>query len=371
MKPLKKYLMLSLITVVAFIQSCAPIANNIVSSNRCDNFYDNVPIVGGGIDNYNSYRNNRYKINIANDKSTITVKAEFKGVSGRIYLLNSAGSYVVYSSAALSPSIEDFVVDKAGIYYVVLNSNEPGTYSLDICGGVSSVEVINADKKSFDSQNMVTGGGNDAYNSWRNKRFTFDVTEDNSNIDFVMKSKATNCRMYILNSAGNYISYSGNGVYEQISPLNLKKGTYNIVVCGEYGKTTNFDLAIYSKSGVVINPSNVNSTTFSKKYGSFSLAGGVDAYNSLQNRKFSFTVNSTTYIDLIGNSYGLNCRMYLLNSAGNYTNYGANGVYSSIEQLQVISGTYTVVMCGDKDKNGTFDVILYSKEGAVTDLVAK
>jgi hypothetical protein len=369
MKSSKKYLLLSLIIITTWLQSCTP--EDGVLSNRCKNFYDNVPIVGGGNDNYNSYRNNRYKINIANDKSTITVKAEFKGVNGRIYLLNSAGVSVKYSGAGTSSSIEDYVIDKAGIYYIVLNSNESGTYSLDICGSVASVDVINADKKSFDNQNMVTGGGNDAYNSWRNKHFNFDVTEDDSDIDFAVKSKTTNCRMYILNSAGNSIKYSGNGLYELISPLNLKKGTYSIVVCGEEGKSTNFDLAIYSKSGVIINQGAINSTIFSKKDGTFSLAGGIDNFTSLQNRKFTFTANSTTYIDLVGNSSGLNSRIYLLNSAGNSIKYSGNSVSNSIEQFQVTSGTYTVVMCGEKDKSGTFDITLHSKDGAVTDLVPK
>lgn len=369
MKSLKNHLLLSLLVVTTLFQSCTP--EDTILSNRCKNFYDNVAIVGGGTDNFNSYRNNHYKITIANDKATITLKAEFKGTNGRIYILNSAGNSVKYSGNGTSVAIEDFVVDKAGTYYVVLNSKEPGTYSLDICGGVTSSSVITADKKSFDNQNMTVGGGQDAYNSWRNKRFNFDVTEDDVDIDFVMKSKTTNCRIYILNSAGNSIKYSGLGVNEEITPLNLKKGTYAAVVCGEENKSTNFDLSIYAKSGVVTNSNTVNSTSYVKKTGSISQAGGIDSYTSLQNPKFTFTVNTPTYIDVITNSAGLNCRTYLLNSAGNSLKYSGSGVFNSIEQFQINSGTYTAVVCGEKDKNGTFDVILHSKEGTVTDLVAK
>jgi hypothetical protein len=215
------------------------------------------------------------------------------------------------------------------------------------------------------------GGGVDAYNSWRNKRFTFEIKEDDSDIDFVFKSKTTNCRMYVLNSAGNSIKYSDVGLYEGISPLNLKKGIYSLVVCAEEGKSNNFDLSIYSKSSVIVNASNINSSNFSKKNGVFNLAGGVDNFNSLTNPKFTFTANSTTYIDLVGNSSGLNSRIYLLNSAGNSIKYSGNSISNSIEQYQITSGTYTVVMCGEKDKNGSFDIILHSKDGVVSDLVAK
>jgi hypothetical protein len=370
MKTLKNQVLFVLLALTIFLQFCSP-DDSATPSGRCKNYFDNVPIVGGGNDNYNSFRNNRYKIAIATDKSTITVKAEFKGVSGRIYILNSAGNSIKYSSVGISESITDYIIDKAGTYYVTLNSNEPGTYSLDICGNVSNVETISATKKSFDNQNMLVGGGQDSYNSWRNKHFTFEITEDDSYVDFTTKSKTTNCRMYILNSAGNSIKYSGVGIYEGISPLNLNKGIYSVVVCGEESKATTFDLAIYAKSGVVTNANNVNSTSFTKKTGLFSPGGGIDSYTSLTNPKFTFTVNAPTQIDVIANSAGLNCRIYLLNSAGNSIKYSSVGISTTIEQLQLASGTYTVVMCGDKDKNGSFDVILHSKEGTVSDLVAK
>jgi hypothetical protein len=289
MKSSKNYGLLSLIALSIFIQSCKP--EDTVLSNRCKNFYDNVPIVGGGTDNYNSFRNNRYKITIANDKTTITVKSEFKGTNGRIFLLNSAGVNIRSSNSGVSASITDYVIDKSGVYYVVLNTNEPSTYSLDICGDVASSSFINADKKSFDNQNMLTGGGTDAYNSWRNKRFTFEVTEDDSDIDFVLKSKTTNCRIFILNSAGSNIRSSNTSISQEISPLNLKKGIYSIVICAEESKPNSFDLAVYSKIGVLQNVNIINSTNFTKKEGTFNPAGGTDTYQSLQNKRFTFRRN--------------------------------------------------------------------------------
>ena len=362
---ISKILSAFFLILATLTQSCTP------ESNRCNFFYDNVAIVGGGNDNYNSFRNNRYKITIATDKSTITIKAEFKGTNGRIYILNSAGSSVKYSGVGISESITDYVVDKAGTYYVVLNSSEPGTYSLDICGDVAKVETVDATKKSFDNQNMLVGGGPDAYNSWRNKHFTFEITENDSYVDFTTKSKTTNCRIYILNSAGNSIKYSGLGINEGISPLNLDKGIYSVVVCGEESKATTFDLAIYAKSGVVTNANNVNSTSFIKKTGLFSPGGGIDAFTSLTNPKFTFTVSTPTQIDVIANSAGLNNRIYLLNSAGSSIKYSSAALNTTIEQFQLANGTYTVVMCGEKDKNGSFDVVLHSKEGTVSDLVPR
>jgi hypothetical protein len=370
MKTLKKQILFMLLALTIFLQSCTP-DDSATPFGRCKNYFDNVPIVGGGTVNFNSFRNNRYKVNIPSDKSTITIKAEFKGTNGRIYILNSAGNSIKNSDANISVSITDYLLDKAGTYYVVLNTNEPSTYSLDICGDVSTVETISASKKSFDTQSMLTGGGTVAYNSWRNKHFTFEITEDDSYVDFTTKSKTTNCRMYILNSAGTSIRNSDVGTYEAISPLNLNKGIYSVVVCGEESKATNFDLAIYSKSGVVTNANNVNSTSFTKKTGQFSPGGGTTAFTSLTNPKFTFTVNTPTRIDVIANSAGLNCRIYLLNSAGNSISNSDVGISTNIEQLQLASGTYTVVMCGEKDKNGSFDVVLHSKEGTVSDLVPK
>jgi hypothetical protein len=369
MKTLKKQALFVILILTVLLQACKP--DEAVPSNRCKNYFDNVTIVGGGTENFNSFRNNRYKINIATDKSTITIKAEFKGVSGRIYILNSAGSSIKNSGLSISESITDYVVDKAGTYYVVLNSSESGTYSLDICGDVSNVEAISATKKSFDNQNMTVGGGSEAYNSWRNKHFAFEITEDDSYVDFIIKSKITNCRIYILNSAGNTIKNSGVGLFEGISPLNLSKGTYSVVVCGEENKSTNFDFAIYAKSGVVTNANSINSTSFTKKTGLFSPGGGTEAFTSLANPKFNFTVNVPTQIDVIANSAGLNCRIYILNSAGGSIKNSGVALSATIEQYQLASGTYTVVVCGEKDKNGSFEVMLHSKEGTVTDLVPK
>ncbi len=339
--------------------------------NRCKFFYDNVPIVGGGVNNYNSWRNNHYKITIANDKTTISIKAAFKGVNGRIYILNSAGNSINYTNTEISPSIDDFVIDKAGTYYVVLNAEGIGTYSLDICGSVAAAELINSSKISFDNQNMPVGGGVSIYNSWRNNHFSFEVTEDDSDVDFLVKSKVTNCRIYILNSAGNSVSYTNTGTFPEISPLNLKKGLYYIVVNGEEDKATSFDLTIYSKTGVVANTKSITSTAFSKKTGAFSPGGGVDNYNSLLSRKFTLTVAATTYIDLIANSSGLNNRIYLLNSAGNSMTNTNSGVVTEIIAYKIDKGTYTVVVNGDKDKNGIFDLTLHSQEGTVSDLVPK
>jgi hypothetical protein len=373
MKSVTNHLLTLALLLTMLMSSCTPEStpNNPTPSNHCKNYFENITIVGGGIDNYNSWRNNHYKITIANDKTTISIKADFKGVNGRIYLLNSAGDYLTYSDIGTSVALEDFVVNKAGTYYIILNSEDVGTYSLDICGDVATVEVLKSTKISFDNQNMAVGGGTDSYNSWRNKHFSFEVPEDNTFIDFLVKSKVTNCRIYIINSAGDYLTYSDIGTYTKVSPFNFKKGTYYIVVNGEEDKATTFDLTVYSKAASIINAKNISSTNFSKKTGSFNPGGGVDNYSSLLSRKFTFSVSTLTHIDLIANSSGLNTRLYLLNSTGNYITYSDVGTYNRIESHKLTKGTYTVAVNGDEDKNGTFDLILHSQEGTVTDLVPK
>ncbi len=361
-----------LIVLASMFTACEPVTpEDDPSSQHCANYFPNVPIVGGGVSNYKSYRNNHYKFSITADGTVLDIKVEFKGTNGRIYLLNSAGDYLTSSYDGVSNSLTAYEFQKSGTYFIVIASENTGDYNLQICGSLADLNPIPSDKLSFNDQVITEGGGISSYKSWRNLHYSFEVTENTSDVDFIVKSNKTNCRIYLLNSAGDYVTSSYDGTNALISPYQLNKGIYSIVVASEEGKETSFGLDIFCKKAIVKNQKLIASSKFSKKVGSLNLGGGINEYKSPLSKKFNFSVLERSHIDLVASSSGLNHRIYILNSAGDYVTSSYVGVQSSVAQYELNVGSYTAVITGDKDKNGTFDVKLHGKAGAITDLQPK
>lgn len=346
--------------------------NSQLPDDHCANYFENVPIIGGGINNFNSFRNNHYKIVIPKDNSTISISVKITGANGKIYLLDDAGNYLTYSSEGTNVAIDKFKIRNEGNYIIVINSENQGIYSLDICGDVLSAEPLIADVINFNAGNWNPAGGINHYNSWRNKHFSIDVKEDNSYIDFIAKSQGLSCKIYILNSAGEYITYSSEGTDVQIIAFKIVyKGTYSIVICGEDDNIGTFDLSMVSKSGVIQNAKKINSTNFNPHSGAWNPGGGMNNYISPKNDKYFFTVSKTTHIDLVAKAAGANAKIYILNSANDYITYSSEGLQPTITQYKITPGDYSAVLTTGENKSGTYNLIIYSKEGTISDLIPK
>lgn len=244
---------------------------------------------------------------------------------------------------------------------------------MEICGDVDKVSRIDNFKFNFSNEVLISAGGIDAKNSWRNKHYTFTVNQDNSIVDFVVNSRDINCRLYILNSVGDYINYSslGRTLEEIIAFEFVKKGIYTVVVCGEEDKAGGFDLSFYSKVGILSDIRILNSTNFNPHCGIWKPGGGIDNELSPLNDKFSFTIKDRTFIDVISNAAGTNSRIFILNSANKYITYSSIGVNPKVVEYNLLPGSYSLVLTAPENTSGTYCVTIHSKEGSITDLIPK
>lgn len=69
--------------------------------NHCKDYFENQDIIGVGLNDYKSYRNNHYELIINKAKAIISLRSIFQMTNGRIYILNSAGNYINYSSPGI------------------------------------------------------------------------------------------------------------------------------------------------------------------------------------------------------------------------------------------------------------------------------
>lgn len=358
-------------TLLVTTFACDPIHVSPFPGVNCIAFYEDVPIVGGGDYEYNSYRNNHYKIVVPNDNSLVSIAADFTGTEGRIYILNDAGEILTNSYLTDYATIENYEINFSGIYYVVITSDNPGTYTLDICGDITSSLPINADLFTFNAQSWNPAGGDYQKNSWRNQHFKIETTEDNTFIDIIAHSQGLNCRIYLTNSAGGALTNSYLDQHVLINAYKIEnKGVCYVTICGEDDKSGTFDLSIVSKSGTLINVEKINSTNFNKHPGGWNPGGGIYNYESPLNDKYAFTVSNHCFVDIIAKSAGANCKLYLLNSAGNPVSGGISytAIYADLVAVELVPGNYKVVVCADDGDSGTYDLYFYSKSGAVTDL---
>jgi hypothetical protein len=364
---MKSFIQLSLLILIFgfTFQSCEIIPED-SSNGHCPNYFENIDIIGGGSNQYNSYRNNHYEMNVNTDNTIITLSCIFNGTNGRMYILNSAGDYIQYSSEGQQVDITSYNISKSGKYYIIICAEQAGTYDLDACGSIALIRQNN-ETSALNQQKTPDGGGINTYNSWRNIHYAFEVKNNSTYIDFLVNSKSGNTRIYILNSAGNYIQYSSEGTRPNIVGYELPKGKYQLIVCNEVDKPNNFDLSMYFLQGSVSPLTFMPSTSYSAKMSSFT-GDGINEYNSPKNKKYRLVVNELTHIDCLLKTSGLNGRLYILNSAGNYIQYSNEGVNTGIISYEIPKGIYTIVVCGEKGKSGKFDIGIVSKSGSISDL---
>jgi hypothetical protein len=370
----KEILKFNIFLLVFFllVYSCTTKDDSPIPGINCDFKFYNVVIEGGGFNNCNSYRNHHYQIEIASNNSIISILADFSGIDGKIHLLNSALNSIAYSGVSVEVKIENFEIENSGTYFIVISTDidDEGSYSLYICGNVASAIRIQSDEDSFNDQEWSPGGGFNSCNSWRNKHYSVEILEDNTFIDIVIKSEGTNAKIYLLNSAGNVVTYSGVSTNEQIIGFNVENsGTYILSANTEDNYTGTFDLSIFSKSNSFGNVVKVNSTNFSPKTGGWNPGGGFNDFNSPDNDRYTFEVTENTHIDLVGKSQGANCRIYLVDSGGNPITYTGIDTYVVINGCEISQGIYTVAINTGVSDNGTYELYLYSREGSVTELI--
>jgi hypothetical protein len=221
--------------------------------------------------------------------------------------------------------------------------------------------------KDFYGNQSIIGSGTDEYKSFRNNHYELIISKPNSIVTFKSVFTGTIGRIYVLNSAGNYIKYSNSGVDAIIENYEFTiPGKYYVVICSE--KNGNYDLEL---CGDLEKINRIDNFLFSITNQILNSGGGIDADKSRRNKHYTFTVNEdNAFVDFVVNSKNINCRIYIQNSAGTYIKYSSTGrVLEQITAFEFLNrGNYTIVVCGEEDKKGSFDLSFFAKNGVLTDI---
>ncbi|MCD4772241.1 MAG: hypothetical protein K8R41_02520 [Bacteroidales bacterium] len=235
------------------------ICGDVYSAHRIqtveNSFNDQEWSPGGGFNSPNSWRNQHYSFNILEDNCFIDMIARSEGSNVRLYFLNSAGNTVTYSGISTNEQILGYNIENSGTYIISANTDENhnGTFDLSIfsrSGFIDNVIKINSTDFSPKTGEWNPGGGINNYNSPDNDRYTFEVLE-NTHIDIIGKSQGANCRIYLLDSGGNSITYTGINTYVEINSREITAGTYTISINADESDNGTYELFLHGKEGSV------------------------------------------------------------------------------------------------------------------------
>ena len=163
--------------------------------------------------------------------------------------------------------------------------------------------------QSFDNDFADGGGGwgeyySAHYLSPRNRQYTFEITENNTNVVFSLTSKDANTTLYMYNELGqrlypDVVPISEEGSRKSGFPIKLNKGTYTIIACGWREEITDFTLKIAG------NAKNVSEKTYQTidlaDQFSGNALGSFTEERSFNDYSFEVTENNT-WIDITAKS---------------------------------------------------------------------
>jgi hypothetical protein len=229
-------------------------------------------------------------------------------------------------------------------------------------------EVDNSNDFEFEMISITPGGGYEEHNSYRNHHYQFETTTEGAIIDVAAEFSEIEGKIFILNSARSVVKNSGIvSVDEKIESLELpSSGSYYIVITTDVDVKGSYTLIINSDD--INNVERIYSDKHSKESNSWESAGGYSAFNSYRNAHYKLDVaKDHCYIDIVCKSQQAESKIHLLNSA--YTSVKNSGYPSINEQITgyeiANKGTYYLIATADEGESGTFDMYIYSKEGAI------
>jgi hypothetical protein len=190
---------------------------------------------GGGYNNPASFRNHRYQFEVteSDENSALDIMLVATGAKGSIQLFDPNGASIGHAFGNTEESLYIYI-DEPGTYTVVVGTYQRdqigATYRVDVCGQIANLRQVPA-SESCGSGTLVVGGGYNQPQSPYNEVYTFEVTEDNSHIDVVLKANFE-ASLWVYNPQNDLIGHNfGNSQEEVLRVIN--KGTYR-VICGKY-----------------------------------------------------------------------------------------------------------------------------------------
>ncbi|MBN8826666.1 MULTISPECIES: hypothetical protein [unclassified Spirosoma] len=202
---------------------------------------------GGGISNRPPFspRNHYYTFEVTEDNAPVDINVVSANTSLWLYLSNSAGAEVAYTSGTQPAGIPRTMLTKLnkgtyGIYVGTGTRDATGKYTLEIFGKVQNLKQTLFDS-AVQSDSYVGKNGSITY--------TLNVTEDNSVIDVSLRSPDIVGNMDLFDSKGTRLDYvtAANNYLYLIEKVN--KGTHKLVVTPGIGTSGvgKYTLSVYGK----------------------------------------------------------------------------------------------------------------------------
>lgn len=203
----------------------------------------------GGVNNFDTHKNYLYTIEVKNNNQKLDITLTSADIDVQFALFNPLGQRMDISSTSRS-SVKTYTVN-AGTYRIAVCAarRAVGKFILTVVGVNSDPARIPSRILQSDKQDWGTLGGGGKNVTYKNKFYTFEVTEDNFGVDLELESAETDVALYLYDALGESL-YSGNIGNDRyrFRILSLNKGTYTIMAAtGVRGGVGSYQLRVFGK----------------------------------------------------------------------------------------------------------------------------
>ncbi|MBD2413823.1 hypothetical protein FACHB389_24300 [Nostoc calcicola FACHB-389] len=300
-----------------------------------------------------------YRLQLSQN-STLNLSLSGLTADANLYLYDSVGNYITYSTGS-GNSNESIIRNLlAGIYYVGVQKYSTGgtNYTLQASAtSLGATPVDNAGDNRDIARNIGTltstaqtfsdfigdfnGLVQDNYDYYK-----FQVSQ-NSNVTLKVSGLSSDANLYLYNSFGNYITAStGSSIVDESIAYALTTGTYYVGVqkSGNGGTTYNFSAAATATSATI--PDTSTGLDAAVNLGTLgTLQTVTNSVNNTTNQKDYYRVQlaNPSTINLTLSELSADAYLYLYSSGGTYiTGSNASGTTNENITRNLTAGTYFI-----------------------------
>jgi hypothetical protein len=283
-----------------------------------------------------TYKNHFYTVEVTEDNTPIDFALESANVDLNMVIYNPLGQPIASDFFNSRYEFKVIVLPK-GTYTVMAatdNRGAVGNYQLNIFGKVANLKRVESQILQSGTQDWGTLGGGGNVKSTKNHFYSFDVTEENTPLDFEIESADTETSLFLYNSLDVAIVEQRGSRY-LFRLIAARKGTYTIMAGtlnrGDVGK---YSLRVFGK---VANLKRIPSVSANAE-GNWQTGRSFDTY-SIQ------ITDSNAPLDIDLSSPDTKVAIYLQNSVGTFldkTYFPYKSIALPIESLP--RGTYRIVV---------------------------
>ena len=261
---------------------------------------------GGGFNNFESFKNFQYVFEVPNANQVVNVGLISPDINVQYALFDPLGQRI--ETSATGRKLSKPYTLNAGKYRVVVTSDRRavGKFELTMLGVNGEPARIPSQMLQSGTQNWGKLGGGGTDKSFKNHFYTFDVTEDNSSIDFELESADTEVTLALYDELGTRTELLRGDRYE-FKIKAAKRGKYTIMAgTNTRGSVGNYVLRVIGKVGELKRiESQVTTVT-----GNWPTNAAADTYSL----RLTSTTNSPLDIELSSPDAGV--LIYLQSAAG-------------------------------------------------------